>query len=86
MHAHANIHAVADPKPFGGSIAAAIASKEFAGIRHLLSRTDIETKIAASGPIALAELDKALASAGVVTMTRIVVKSALDRLGLLKSA
>ena len=89
MHAFGKaIHAIATPSPFGGSIAAAVATPDFRSVRGLFSKAGLDpASIFATngGPIKVAELDALLAKEhrGLSTVDRIALKRTLERLGLL---
>jgi hypothetical protein len=84
MHAFPDMRAVTG-EPFGGSIAAALASREFMSVRSIAAAADIESRLANGGPIPLAELDAALTAKHIGSTSRIALKSALGRLGLIKN-
>jgi|GEM_PF-5556573 hypothetical protein len=76
------IHAVATNPPV--DIKAAMASAHYRGVEHVIRAAGLDERLANGGPIPLAELDAALAKKAVGTTSRIAIKSALGRVGLLK--
>jgi hypothetical protein len=84
MHAHANIHAVSTPTPWGGSVTAAMTTPSYQGIRHLMAGTDLEAKLANGGYLKPVEIETALRNHHNGTTARIALKSTLGRLGLLR--
>jgi hypothetical protein len=80
------IHGVRTATPFGGSIAAAMATPDFRSIRHLFSKAGLDPHaIFASngGPLTVGQLDAHLARVHLGTVDRIALKSTLSRVGLL---
>jgi hypothetical protein len=80
------IHGVRTATPFGGSIAAAMATPAFRSIRHLLSKAGLDPHALFAtngGPVRVAELDAHLTKVHMDRIDRITLKRALEHLGLL---
>lgn len=76
------IHAVATPKT-PAEIKAAMATSDFRGVEHVVRAAGLDARLSNGGAIPLAELEAALNKRAIGTTSRIALKSALGRLGLL---